>query len=83
MMSVVYVNQFSIEPLVHLLGFLSFKTHFVYSTFFTKLHISHLHLTKPQPSFLCKILHCSKKLKEHFENTSDLNVKKYYVGYLY
>ena len=24
-----------------------------------------------------------KKLKEHFENTSDLNVKKYYVGYLY
>ena len=28
-------------------------------------------------------VHCSKKLKEHFENTSDLNVKKYYVGYLY
>ena len=28
-------------------------------------------------------IHCSKKLKEHFENTSDLNVKKYYVGYLY
>ena len=28
-------------------------------------------------------IHCSKKLKEHFENTSDLKVKKYYVGYLY
>ena len=32
---------------------------------------------------LVNYIHCSKKLKEHFENTSDLNVKKYYVGYLY
>ena len=31
----------------------------------------------------CRFIHCSKKFKQHFENTSDLNVKTNYVGYLY
>ena len=38
-------------------------------------------LSRESPAAL--FIHCSKQLKEHFENTSDLNVKKYYVGYLY
>ena len=27
-------------------------------------------------------IYCSKKFKEHFENTSDVNVNKYDGGYL-
>ena len=38
---------------------------------FLVYHVELLYLTN---------IHCSKKFKEHFENTSDLNVKKYYVG---
>lgn len=30
-----------------------------------------------------KNVHCSKKLKEHFENTSDLSGEEYHAGYLY
>ncbi len=33
-------------------------------------------------TFFIYNIHCSKKLKEHFENTSDLNGEKYHAGYI-
>ena len=77
---------FNIYKIPHIYYYYSTNT-ITHTHAHTHNHIT-IHVTLAGLCYVCMSfhymnIHCSKKLKEHLENTSDLNVKKYYVGYLY